>query len=59
MQRLGLFESVNDEVGEVIVADINAAGVAALPAEDSKTHGKAHHRGLSAMARGTGPRTAC
>ena len=38
---------VNDEVGEIIVADINAAGVAALLAEDG--HGETHHPGLSAM----------
>jgi isocitrate lyase len=30
MAELGIFKSVNDEVGEIIVADVNAAGVRAL-----------------------------
>ena len=38
---------VNDDVVEIIVADINAAGVAALLAEDG--HGETHHPGLSAI----------
>jgi isocitrate lyase len=33
MQRLGLFESTTEEVGEIIVADVNAAAVAALVRE--------------------------
>ncbi len=38
---------VNDEVDEIIVADIHAAGVAALVAEDGD--GETHHPGLSAI----------
>jgi isocitrate lyase len=30
MVRLGIFESVSDEVGEIIVADVNAAAISAL-----------------------------
>jgi hypothetical protein len=29
MQRLGIFESTNEEVGEIIVAEVNAEVVAA------------------------------
>ena len=32
-KRLGIFESTNDEVGEIIVADVNAEAVAALVKE--------------------------
>jgi isocitrate lyase len=35
MKKLGLFEATYDEVGEIIVADVNAAEVAALIAPDS------------------------
>ena len=35
MRRLGLFESVSDEVGEIVVADINEPIVADLVAPDS------------------------
>jgi isocitrate lyase len=35
MKKLGLFEATYDEVGEIIVADINAAEVAALIAPNS------------------------
>jgi hypothetical protein len=42
-----LLRVVNDEVVEIIVADITAAGVAALLAEDG--HGETHHPGLSAI----------
>jgi isocitrate lyase len=33
MQRLGIFESTNEEVGEIIVAEVNADAVAALVKE--------------------------
>jgi isocitrate lyase len=33
MQRLGIFESTNEEVGEIIVAEVNAEAVAALVKE--------------------------
>ena len=39
MQRLGIFESVTDEVGEIIVAEIAAAGVAPLLADDGEALG--------------------
>ncbi|MEO6349360.1 MAG: isocitrate lyase ICL2 [Candidatus Limnocylindrales bacterium] len=35
MLRLGIFQAVNDEVGEIIVADVNAAGIRALVAPSS------------------------
>ena len=34
MQRLGVFSSVTDEVGEIIVADLDQAGVGRLIADD-------------------------
>jgi isocitrate lyase len=38
MLKLGIFETVNDEVGEIIVADVNPAVIAALvqPASDER-----------------------
>ena len=39
MQRLGIFESVTDEVGEIIVAEIAASGVAPLLADDGAALG--------------------
>ena len=33
MQRLGIFESTNEEVGEIIVAEVNSDAVAALVKE--------------------------
>jgi isocitrate lyase len=35
MRKLGIFEAVNDEVGEIIVADVNAAVIRALVAPTS------------------------
>ena len=35
MLELGIFKSVHDEVGEIIVADVNAHGIQALVASDS------------------------
>jgi isocitrate lyase len=36
MLRLGIFEAVNDEVGEIIVADVNAAAIRVLSAPVSE-----------------------
>jgi hypothetical protein len=36
MLKLGIFETVNDEVGEIIVADVNAAVIRALVEPASK-----------------------
>mgnify|MGYP001820811147 CR=1 FL=1 len=34
MMQQGIFEAVNDEVGEIIVADVNRSGIEALVADD-------------------------
>jgi isocitrate lyase len=36
MLKLGIFEAINDEVGEIIVADVNGAAIRALVEPDSK-----------------------
>ena len=35
MAEIGIFGAVNDEVGEIIVADVNAHAIQALVAPDS------------------------
>ena len=42
MQRLGIFESTNEEVGEIIVAEVNAEAVAAL-GQGGRRAGEADH----------------
>jgi isocitrate lyase len=36
MLKLGIFEAINDEVGEIIVADVSGATIRALVEPDSK-----------------------